>query len=242
MNKIKSGKLIKGTEIPVGDGINKPFRALVRIGNDAPIAAIVKRMPRESVIAECFAAILLQEWQVPSPNPILIIDDDQVLFGSEELYPSLKKRMDLSENHAEPHRSELIKEAARIVCSFSETPRALAADEAIDNRDRNFGNILWDGGKPSFIDHERAFGLSTDADNNKLAQMAIVAGEEEKFSRAALAAALTISMPSIASYHDDLNLDAKSFCDYVSNRLPSLASKVVSRFPQPNDLFSTQIT
>lgn len=84
---IATAKLIKGSEVPVGDGKTKPFRASVRIGEDRPISAIIKRIPKIQVVAECYAAVLLTKWKLPVPTPLLVIDGDELLFGSTRNTP-----------------------------------------------------------------------------------------------------------------------------------------------------------
>lgn len=235
---VATASLIRGSEVAVGDGRTKPFRASVRVGDDRPISAIVKRIPRLQVAAECYAATLLTKWGVPTPTPLLVIDGDELLYGSTEEYPSLKQRLHINEDLPQEQHDKLVRLACEIVASFPETPSALVADEAIDNRDRNVGNILWDGRTPSFIDHESAFGISTDRDGNKLAHMAIMAGKATEISMKSVAASLIWSLPEIEALSSRADLDVTGFSAYVSARIQSLAARVLDRFPKPADLLS----
>lgn len=230
--------LIKGSEIYLGEGRNKPFRASVRIGDDRPFSAIIKKLQLSQVIAECYAAILLRAWGLPVPTPLIVVEENEIYFGSTEEYPSLKQRLQFSENMPDEMKQGLIKLACEIVSAFEETPRAIVADEAIDNRDRNIANILWDGIKPTFIDHEGAFGLQEDEDANKLAQMTILANQHSEISVKAVAASLTWGLPSFNELSVYTKNDAIKLAEYVAIRINSLASRVLKRFPQPTDLLS----
>lgn len=230
--------LIKGTEILVGDGITRPIRALVKIAGGPPISAIVKRLPKNSIAAECIAAVLLRGWQVPVSDPMLILDGGDLLFGSKEEYPSLKQSLGLQAGLPPEAVLPLVTVAAEILCRFAETPKAIVADEAIENWDRNLANILWDGGSLSFIDHERAFGIGEALNFNKLADLILLAAEGKGVSRSAVAAALTLPAMTPIQFPEGFDLDASAFAAQVSARIPNLAANVLKRFPEPNDLFS----
>lgn len=230
--------LISGTEVSIGDGRNKPFRAPVRIGEDRPISAICKRVSREQIAAECYAATLLKAWGLHVPTPLIVVDRDELLFGSTEEYPSLKQRLSISSDLPPDQFATVLRIACEIVASFEETPLAIVADEAIDNRDRNVGNILWDGSTPSFIDHEAAFGLSKDRDANKLVNMVINAGKTEAVSIKSVASSLTWTLPEIHDLSSHTDLDVSAFSAYVSARIATISARVLDRFPKPIDLLS----
>lgn len=88
---LKTAKLIvKGAKI--GEGITEPCRAIVRI-DGADIAVILKELPLPAVAAECFAALLLREWGLNVPEPVLVDVNGVLAFGSAELiYPSLHQK------------------------------------------------------------------------------------------------------------------------------------------------------
>lgn len=239
--KLRKATLIKGTNRPLCIGRTGPERALVKLDGQST-AAIIKNVDTPSITAECFAALVLSSWGIPVAEPLLVEDEGQLLFGSLELeYPNLKQRMgwqaDLSK-----HQQQAIQYAAcKIVASFPETPAALAADEVIANYDRNMENILWDGGSPTFIDHERAFGRHS-PDANKLAQMVIIAGEHLRVERSAVSHALTLATTALHDAAETLSenyIDARLFKDYVEARIPHLGNRIIDRFPKPKDLLSS---
>ena len=165
------------------DGINCAVRAVVRLdGKD--VAAIVKKIEQPLIAAECFAALLLKGWGLSVPEPILVkLHDDTYAFGSLEVkYPSLKQSLSL-DKLPDTAKEAAYKKLAAIIGKWKQTPLAIASDEAIGNKDRNTGNILWDGGKPWFVDHERSFGLIAQEDLNKLAMMVRMGDDRDNISR-----------------------------------------------------------
>jgi hypothetical protein len=153
----------------------------------------------------------------------------------------LKQRMGFDNSIPDDAKSRLIEICATIVSRFPETPLALVADEAIDNRDRNLGNVLWDGANVAFVDHERAFGLQDDEDRNKLAMMAIHSGEGEQVERAAVSLALTLSGELVREVSESGGLDSQDYADYVAERVKNLATRVLERFPKPVDLLTENL-
>lgn len=155
-------------------------------------------------------------------------------------YPNLKQRIGWFDDLPDAVARVLLAEGARIVAMLPETPRAVAADEAIDNRDRNLGNILWDGANVAWIDHERTLGLVPMEDANKLAQLvAHGADDVARIQRAAVAVALTLSAQVIdAAKAECAGIDVAAFARLVSERLGPLAARVCNRFPRPDDLLN----
>jgi hypothetical protein len=232
--------LIPGTEVPIGEGVTAPVRCLVRFADHSCRAAVLKRMASPSVAAEAFCALLLRSWGLAVPEPA-IVDGNPLAFASiDSGYPNLKQRIGWSDALPESAKAALATYGAKLVAGFGETPLALAADEAIDNRDRNLGNILWDGSNVAWIDHERAFGLGGDSDANKLAIMAVMSGDHVGIQKAAIALSLTLGTQAISeSLLECASLgEATGFASFVSSRLASLASRVLNRFPQPADLLN----
>jgi hypothetical protein len=184
--------------------------------------------------------MLLRRWGLNVPEPAIVGDPPTAFACIDVSYPNLLQRMGWSINLPPEVRSVLEHAAARLVTSFSQTPLALAADEAIKNLDRNLGNILWNGNEVAWIDHERALGVSNEPmpDTNKLANLALMSGEHERISAAAVTASFTLS----ASAVDDAEricaayTDTTGFSELVSDRLKRLANAVLDRFPRPNDL------
>lgn len=231
--------LVPGTQMPVGEGINQPARWLVRYADGTSRRAIVKQLTPEGVAAEAFCALLLRGWGLSVPEPAIV--DDPIAFASVDAgYPDLKQKIGWSETLPDAVKQQLIVHGSRLVANFADTPRALSLDEAIQNRDRNLGNILWDGANVAWIDHDRALGLGQDADANKLAHMAVLAGlGYAKIQEAAVAVALTLVPGVVASVVAECGpLPVRTFAEQVSSRLGGLATRVLYRFPQPRDLLN----
>jgi hypothetical protein len=78
------------------------------------------------------------------------------------------------------------------------------------------------------------------ADQNILAAMSIAVGEEQRIQTAAVAISMALGPQAV----DDALAEcaglseSAAFADQVKGRLNGLASMVLNRFPQPNDLLS----
>ncbi len=232
--------IIEGTDSPVGDGMSAPIRALVRFDDQSTRRAIVKLLPAPALAAELFCAALLRGWGLDVPE-VAIVRGDPMRFASLDTgYPSLKQRIGLANDMPVTVKNALALYGAKLVASFKETPRALVADEAIANRDRNLGNLLWDGSDATWIDHERALGVCELPDQNLLASMSVAVGEAERVRQAAVAIAMTLGPQAVEealSECADVS-ESAGFADQVKGKLTILASMVLRRFPQPNDLLS----
>lgn len=236
--KLKTAILIvKGAKI--GEGINEPCRAVVRF-DGADIAVILKELSLPAVAAECFAALLLRERGLNVPEPVLVDMNGVLAFGSAELiYPSLHQKFQY-ELIPEELKHQVLVHMANIIRQWKQTPLAIAVDEVIGNKDRNIGNILWDGGEPYFIDHERCFDLVNLADVNKLAELSKLGNVDvNSVLQAAVTAAHTLTLGVMeAAGAATAHLDTKDFSDYIKLRMPHLVRMVLNRFPQPQDLLS----
>lgn len=233
-------ELIAGTETPVGTGVTGAQRGLVRFPDGSVKAAIVKRMETRAIAAECFCSLLLRRWGLNVPKPA-IVGSPPIAFACIDVsYPNLLQRVGWSSGLPPQVRAVLEQAAARLVASFTETPLALAADEAIKNLDRNLGNILWNGSEVAWIDHERALGVSPQpmADMNKLAGLAMMSGEHDRIAAAALTASFTLSASAVdeAERICSAHADTTGFSEVVSQRLQHLGNAVLARFPRPSDL------
>lgn len=232
--------LIAGTETPVGTGVTGAQRALVRFPDGNVRAAIVKRMEPRAVAAECFCSLLLRRWGLNVPEPAIVGSPPMAFACIDVSYPNLLQRVGWSTTLPPQVRAVLEQAAARLVASFTQTPLALAADEAIKNLDRNLGNILWNGSEVAWIDHERAVGACRDpmADVNKLAGLAVMSGDHDRIAAAAVAASFTLSASAVedAERVCSVHTDAAGFSAVVSDKLRHLANAVLARFPQPHDL------
>lgn len=237
---VQTVQVVAGTETPIGEGLNKAFRCVVRYPDATTRAAIVKSLPPNAVAAEAFCALLLRGWGLSVPEPALV-PGPPLSFACVELpYPNLKQRIGWSLALPRIVREVLEREGAKLVASFRDTPLALAADEAINNRDRHLGNILWDGSSVAWIDHDQSFGMGAAQDLNKLAVLAVMSGDYSKVQKAAVAIALTLGGVAVKEAEEACGSmpEAPQFATHVSNRLGALAAMVLKRFPSPPDLLT----
>lgn len=206
-------------------------------------AAIVKRGPTEQIAAEVFCAVLLRGWGLNVPDPYLVKEETGLAFASADAgYPSLSRRLGLDHLPDGAAKTAATLIAARIAVSMKSAGLAAAADEAIDNRDRNLGNILWDGTQEAWIDHGLALGNGAKFDDiNKLCVMAVdFCGNHADLQRAAVANAMALSPSHATAAQDAITESGFAFGaeEFVTRRLPGLARQVLARFPQPADLLS----
>lgn len=236
---IQWAEVIAGTERPLQVGTTGAASCTLRV-NGRPVAGIIKRVSRQEVIAEAFSALLLRGWGLPVPDPYLVNEDGVLAYASgQSRYPNLMQRLGvdaLPKNTPEWEAATHV--AALVATSIINAPLAAAADEAIDNRDRNLGNILWDGQNDAWIDHAGAFEAQAHPDRNKLCSMADAAGATETFQQSALAQSLAMdrSVPAAACELAAGMLDAQHHATFVAKRLETLADRVLCRFPKPKDL------
>jgi len=121
-------------------------------------------------------------------------------------------------------------------------PLAAACDEAIENRDRNLGNVLWDGQSEVWIDHALALGRGHHLpDFNVLCKMVTGKPEQDRFTRAAIAQALLLDRALPSEAEDIMSgtaTGAHGHATFVAARLASLGNRLVARFPAATDLLS----
>lgn len=234
---LRIGTLVPNTETPIGDGLTGAQRAVIRVEGRTQ-AAVIKRIAVEAVIAECFCGLLFKEWGLPTPEPILVRDGEAILFGSMDMgYPNLKRRLGWAPGLPSAQQRLLESASAAIVCTWSDAPLALAADEAISNADRNLGNFLWDGAEHAYIDHERTLGLIAQR-RNLLAEIAILAGRADDVERASVTAALVIDTAAPHRIEMPEGVDFSVFVTHVEKQLQGLPSRVLNRFPRKEDLLT----
>jgi hypothetical protein len=241
--QLQTATLIPGTETPAGDGITGAMRCVIVLLDGSRRAAVIKRGALGEVAAEAFAALVLGAWGLPVPEPFLINEASGPAFASADVgYPNLKKRLALDSLPHGPARNAVLRMAVQLAVRLPTAPLAVVADEAIDNRDRNLGNILWDGQSESWIDHALALGEHPVgyADRNKLCEMAQMADEHERVKQAAVGQALAINADALVSTSDAMPADlrGKDYAAYVAARLTNLAARVLDRFPKPADLLA----
>jgi len=250
MTKIEIAELVEGSETPVGEGNNQPVRCLLRLKDGQLIRAVLKRVNLTSVAVECFCSLVLRGWGLHVPQPFLIREPDLTwsFASADEGYPNLKHRLDFDDELPADVRHELRVRAATLVRTFSQTPLAIAADEAIGNRDRHLGNILWDGERVAWIDHEGAFGNSQEPDQNRLVQLICLLPDFVAMQKDTIKAAETLSLAPKLTFDADskayfdietLNTSLETLNTSLVLGLECIAQKVIARFPQPADLLSS---
>lgn len=240
---IETARLLPGSETPVGDGTTGALRCMIELPDRRRCAAVLKRGPLGDVAAEAFGAALLRAWGLPMPTPYLVHEPAGLSFASaEEAYPSLRKRLGLDVLPPGPARDAAVRVGSLLASGMPSAGLATAADEAIENHDRNLGNILWDGTAEAWIDHAYALGRAPAhiGTGNKLCQMALHAGTDHQLRPAAVAQALALNRDAPHAVADALPaaLSGPALAQRVAPRLARLAMLVLARFPQPQDLLS----
>jgi hypothetical protein len=241
--KLEVVQLVAGTETPAGDGCTGALRCTVRLADRSLRAAVLKRGPPDEVAAEAFAALLLRAWALPVPEPYLVVDGATLSFASADKgYPNLKQSLGLDALPPGPARDAAVGIAVVLATSLPTAPLAAACDEAIDNRDRNLGNVLWDGQAEAWIDHALSLGrANAHLDLNKLCQMVSGKPDEHRFCRAAIAHGLILDRALPAEAETALaaaTASSYSYATFVAARLTSLGNRLVARFPAAADLLS----
>jgi hypothetical protein len=129
-----------------------------------------------------------------------------------------------------------------LATSLPTAPLAAACDEAIENRDRNLGNILWDGQAEAWIDHAMALGRGHgQPDQNMLCWMVAGKPDQERFVRAAVAQALLLDRACPGDAEGVVAgtpVGTHGHAAFVASRLASLGNRLVARFPASADLLS----
>lgn len=241
--RLEVADLVRGSETPAGDGVTGAMRCVLTLPNATKRAAVLKVGSIGETTAESFCALLLKAWGLDVPDPFLVRLASGFGFASVDAgYPSLKQRVGLSDSvPCGPARTAAEQLACALVAGFKETPLALCADEAIGNRDRNLGNILWDGRRVSWIDHAICL-EEGDAypDRNLLALMASLSGNGDSISRSAVGQALALSRDAIyeAANATVSILGHGDPAAYVAERINTLSTRIIARFPSPADLLS----
>lgn len=241
--QLQTATVIAGSETYAGDGLTGAMRCIIVLPDGTRRAAILKRGPVGEIAAEAFSALVLSAWGLPVPEPFLVSEITGPSFASSDVgYPNLKKRLALDSLPDGPAKDAARLIAVQLAVRLPTTPLAAVADEAIDNRDRNLGNILWDGQTEAWIDHALALGEhpANYPDRNKLCDMAQMVGEHDRVGRAAVGQALAIGSAPLISASDamPIGLQHKDYSAYVAVRLSDLAVRLLNRFPKPADLLT----
>lgn len=244
MTPIRIAQVVPGTESPAVEGSTGAVRCTLSLDDGQRRAAVLKRGALGEVAAEAFCAVLLRAWQLPVPEPFLVREAQGLAFASADAtYPSLRKRLGLDALAPGPQLDAAVRVASLLATSLPTAGLAAAADEAIANRDRNLGNILWDGSAEAWIDHAYSLGVQSPtplADLNKLCVMATHVGTHEALRKSAVAQALTLDRgaPNFAAGGIPPELSGEPLAAAVAGRLGRLAGLLLDRFPKPADLLS----
>lgn len=237
--KIRSGIVDPGTAMPIDEGVTGPIRYVATIDGER-LSVVAKKMGAKQTEAECICAAILRHWGISVPEPVLLSHPDgSLLFGSIHTgYPDLKHRLAIVDGLTKQQLEPLILRAAHIVNTWEDAPKALAADEAIENGDRNLGNFLWDGeNEHAYIDHERALG-NEGFKSNQIAILSVLTGEYQKMQMSAATFAFSELRNSLDFPDPELGLDFQRGIDFVREKVQFLGAKVLARFPRPVDLFN----
>jgi hypothetical protein len=235
---IRRGEIIPNTEAPISEGVTRPVACIARIDGES-VRVVAKRIRRQEIEAECVCAILLRAWGISVPEPVLLSGaDGAVLFGSVHTeYPDLKHGLGIVPGLPAEIEEKLIAIAAAIICTWDDAAQALAADELIENGDRNIGNFLWDGEEHAYIDHERALGLQPFT-GNVIAKLANIAGETTKMRMMSATFAYAKQAESLPGMGPQDDMDFGWGLDFITERVRNLGERVLARFPTPRDLFN----
>ncbi|AQS50750.1 hypothetical protein PAEH1_02790 [Paenalcaligenes hominis] len=235
-------EVVLGTTTKTSEGINGAMRCIIQNENGTQLRAILKEGTDDEIRNELFCAVLLNAWGLSVPDPYIVTYNGKLAFAcAEKNYPSLTQRLNITKNPP----PLVIQIAIDLLASLEDTPLAVAIDELINNRDRNLGNILWDGGgKASWIDHSHCFSQASAKfrDMNKLADMVAHHPDNEKICRSSVAQALTLSSEAIIKARALLESHGipADHTDYaeLDGNIANLPNKVMARFPsQQANLF-----
>lgn len=240
---IQIASILTGSETPTGDGVTGAMRCVLVLQDKTLRSAVLKRGSIGEVTAEAFSALVLRAWGLPVPDPFLIEEKGKLVFASADVqYPNLKQKVGLLNLPNGAAAEAALKLAVNLVCGFPTTGLAVACDEAIDNRDRNLGNVLWDGNAEVWIDHAYSLGQGENLrDVNKLCEMAAIVDLCEKIQRSAIANALIMDRESPKKVEQNLSsfpVSTHGLVEFVADRLSSIGNRIVARFPHPVDLFT----
>lgn len=241
--KLEVATLVLGSETPTGDGITGALRCVLILPDGRRRAAVLKRGSVGQIAAEAFSALLLRRWGLPVPEPFLINEASGIAFASADTaYPNLKQHLGLDALPAGAARNAAMLIACDLACKLPSTPLAAACDEAIDNRDRNLGNILWDGQAEAWIDHAFALGEGVHLpDDNKLCIMASSLANYDNIVRSSVAQALVLDRTSPSEVDDvlaDSPIGRQDLAVFIATRISSLGNRMLARFPSSADLLS----
>lgn len=242
---LKKATVVPGTEQDAPAGTTGARICVLDVPGESLTRAVLKRDTFASVVTEAFCSLLLDSWGLPVPRPFIVDEGDGVAFASADVgYPDLSRRLGVDTLLPESAAwNAAVEHAARLACSLPSFALAATVDEAIGNRDRNLGNILWNGTAEAWIDHAFSIGNGGHLpDVNKLCQMALAAGDGDSLRQSVVPqwTALDRAAPGNAA-HGILGIaDFTVSAQWVTDRLNHLGMLLLARFPAPRDLLSPQ--
>lgn len=235
---LRVGRLLPGA-VAVGLGVSGAQRGFaVFPQGEEPV--IAKRLPLLEIAAEGFCAELARSHGLPCPEPVLLVDGEDWLFGSIDLgYPNLAKLLGLGAALDEPRKRLL----CALLASWAELPKVASFDEWIDNRDRNLGNLLWLNAKGfALIDHGKTLGIDQDyPDGNKLLALQLACLTNDELGRGRLKRAILGVLPdwdlvmaspakeAATQVQDEETADR--FWSLLARRLAILRDLIIARWP-----------
>jgi hypothetical protein len=243
---IRLGTLLPGS-IEIGIGVSRARRGFALTSTGKQEAVIVKRVAPDVLASEVFCASLGRAAELPVPEPIIVKDPSSgaMMFGSIfEDYPNLMQAFQLDPANASNEQLLLV---ARRLAQWTRIDEAISFDEWVGNVDRNLQNLLWDGFDHFLmIDHERCLGHKVPGrqeqnylllialaaivpdqpaiENLKVRVLDSVLEFEPTFANEAAEALRNVPMSSAASC-------SQKYFEFVTQRLPQLAGRLVTRFP-----------
>ncbi|HDG9762133.1 hypothetical protein PS357_13345 [Acinetobacter nosocomialis] len=149
------GHLCEGLSLVTG-GQNQMWRGFVSTTHGDVEAYIKKCRKQEAILVEIIVALIGRIYKLPIPRPIIV----KVDVDHPEVSVSETTYLYGSEASASPNFSRFLREYNEpedIILNYKDLHKILTFDELIANPDRNKDNILFDGDRYEFIDHEYCF-------------------------------------------------------------------------------------
>jgi hypothetical protein len=154
---IRAGRIVNFTG-PAGNGIFGTQRVKLAFRDIRyEVDAYAKRLTDLEFLVELMAALMGKEIGLPIPEPVVALSEtDEVWFASVDMkFPDLSRHLFIDNNQIPntPQNTEIFYRLA----NWPAIQHAIEFDEWIANKDRNIGNVLFDG-KDQFylIDHNLA--------------------------------------------------------------------------------------
>lgn len=142
VSKVRVGRLLPGGA-EVGEGANRPIRGIAAT-QAGEVAVIAKQVSSREIAVEVICAVLGRAAGLPIPEPLLLIDSNNVWhYASADIgHPNLAQYVSTQDSS--------------VLDELEKWPGLLSAacfDELIANPDRHDGNLLYDGAGFFLIDH-----------------------------------------------------------------------------------------